>query len=124
MRSLEHEIQCGIVQWARLQKPPLYLLHAIPNGGQRHILVAVKLKAEGLLAGIPDLFLPVAAQGFHGLYIEVKKPKGVLSKSQKTIFPLLEKQGYAVRIVRSEQEGIDTIRLYAGLKEKGKKNEN
>ena len=112
MKNEEHRIQCGIVHWARLQKLPVCILHAIPNGGQRHIVVACKLKAEGQLAGIPDLFLPLAAQGFHGLYIEVKKPKGVLSQSQKTIFPMLEKQGYAIRIVRSVREGIDTIKRY------------
>jgi len=114
MSESEHNIQCGIIMGARLQRlpSPLCLLHSIPNGGQRHIAVAKKMKAEGQLAGIPDLFLPYAAHGFHGLYIEVKTVKGVLSESQKTIHGLLEKQGYAVEIVRSIAEGVKLLQWY------------
>jgi hypothetical protein len=80
--------------------------------GHRHIAVAKKMKAEGQFAGIPDLFLPHAAHGFHGLYIEVKTVKGVLSEQQETIQALLKKHGYAVEIVRSISEGVKLLQWY------------
>lgn len=42
----------------------------------------VKLKRMGVLAGVPDLHLPVANAGYYGLYIEMKYEDGSLRKSQ------------------------------------------
>ena len=129
MRSQEeHEIQKSIIEWARYMQTPICLLFAIPNGGERPLapvknkhgewikvpLAAKRLKAEGVLAGVPDLFLPLAAGGFHGLFIEVKSLKGVLSPAQKYMTEQLAQQGYAVRVVRSVYEGINAIREYSG----------
>jgi len=111
MKNEEHQIQAGIVRWARLAAPQ-WLLYAIPNGGHRHIATAAKLKAEGVLAGVPDLFLPVARCGCHGLYLEVKTPKGRLSEAQATMVTELAFQDYRVRIVRSVDEGVREITEY------------
>ena len=51
-------------------------IFAIPNGGSRHKVEAMRLKMEGVRAGVPDLFLPIAANGKHGLFIEMKRSKG------------------------------------------------
>jgi hypothetical protein len=84
----EHELQSSLIEWARLnigRYPPLEWLHAIPNGAQygadrrMAIIQAMKLKAEGLLPGVPDLFLPFAARGYFGFYLELKAP-GKLSQ--------------------------------------------
>jgi hypothetical protein len=56
--------------------PELKWLHAIPNGGARDPATAARMKAEGARAGVADIFLPAARHGWHGLYIEMKKPKG------------------------------------------------
>ena len=75
----EHQEQVALFRWADLNKstyPELTLMIAIPNGGHRHQSVAKKLKAEGVKPGVPDIFLPVARHGYHGLFIELKKPKG------------------------------------------------
>ena len=61
----EHEEQVALFEWAEWNKrqyPELELMFAIPNGGQRHVVVAKKLKDEGVKAGVPDIFLPVARQ--------------------------------------------------------------
>ena len=64
MKNGEHQLQVECVKWFRFQYPKLAnLLFAIPNGGLRNIKVATKLKAEGVLAGVPDLFLAIPAQG-------------------------------------------------------------
>ena len=75
--------QVFLMQWAHLQRatrPELRLLFAIPNGGLRHPAVAAQLKASGVKAGVPDLFLPVARGIWHGLWIELKAPAYPLYK--------------------------------------------
>lgn len=52
--------------------PELALLYHIPNGGKRDAKTATILKRQGVKAGVPDLHLPVARGGYHGLYIELK----------------------------------------------------
>jgi len=68
---------------------------AIPNGGHRHKAVAVRLRAEGVRAGVPDIFVAVSSRGYAGLFIEMKRSKGGrLSKNQKLWFDRLTDQGY------------------------------
>ena len=56
MKSQEHQIQVAICQYLDLIKIPYF---AIANGGLRNIIVAKKLKAEGVKAGVADLFLMI-----------------------------------------------------------------
>ena len=41
-----------------------------------------------MLSGVPDLFLPVPRNNFHGLYIEMKNEKGRVSVSQSRFYLL------------------------------------
>ena len=59
MKTTEHEIQVNCVNYFRLRYPK-GLIFAIPNGGQRNVIVASKLKAEVVLSGVPDLHIPIA----------------------------------------------------------------
>jgi len=93
----ESQEQQALFQWAAIaerQHPELRLLHAIPNSGKRHIVTAVRMKAEGQKAGVSDIFLPVARKGFHGLYIELKVKGGRLTEKQKEWIQLTILQGY------------------------------
>lgn len=116
-KSMEHDLQVGCVRWFRLAYPSLgRLLFAIPNGGQRNVIVARKLKAEGVVAGIPDLFLAVKRGGYGGLFIEMKNgSKGKLSEAQKTMCDLLQTAGYKIAVCRSFEEFEHTIKLYFEL---------
>ncbi|MCP4524541.1 MAG: VRR-NUC domain-containing protein, partial [Aestuariibacter sp.] len=81
----EHQHQTALINWARNNErdfPELALLHAIPNGGKRGKKVAMDMKAEGLKPGVPDLCLPVARMGYHGMYIEMKTRTGRVSRVQ------------------------------------------
>ena len=82
-------------QWASDPVPVLRWLHAIPNGGARNPATAARLKAEGVRAGIPDIFLPVAVGCYHGLYIELKAETGKLSKEQSEFGRFCSEQGFA-----------------------------
>ena len=76
----EYDIQCNIFLWAQLlairEYPELELLNASLNGVRLTIGQAKKVKKSGMRKGYPDLFLPVARGGYHGLYVELKRKKG------------------------------------------------
>jgi VRR-NUC domain len=92
-RVSEHDIQVACINWFRYQYPK-DLIYAIPNGGKRNKIVAAKLKAEGVLAGVPDLHIPIAKKGFHGLYIEMKAGKNKASDSQIEVMGKLKNEGH------------------------------
>lgn len=120
VKETEHQLQKACVQWFRLQYPSYdKLLFAIPNGGKRHVAVAAKMKAEGVLRGVPDLFLAVPREGkgydrdiYHGLFIEMKAGKNNLTKEQKTMFEILTEQGYRCELCRSFEEFHQVIGQY------------
>lgn len=87
-------------------------MFAVPNGGQRNIQTAARLKAEGVTSGVADLLLLVAKHGFHGLCIEVKTIVGRQSENQKAWQHTIEAQGYKYEIVRSLDDFADLMRWY------------
>jgi hypothetical protein len=108
----EHRIQCACIKLFRYLYPH-YIIYAIPNGGQRNAIVAAKLKAEGVLAGIPDIHIPMARNGYHSLYIEMKNGKaGRLSDAQKEMHTRLQDYGNKVAVCRNTKEFINTINEY------------
>lgn len=77
--NLEHKFQARLVKDVRRVNPHA-LFFAVPNSGYRHIYAATKFKAEGVVAGTPDLVF-VLTGGRVG-FLELKAPKGTLSDSQ------------------------------------------
>ncbi|MBK1727652.1 VRR-NUC domain-containing protein [Halorhodospira neutriphila] len=111
----EHEEQAALFRWAALQqrrRPELALLHAIPNGGDRHPAVAARLQAEGVRAGVPDLCLPVARGGWHGLYVELKTRRGRPSRRQRAWLRALRAQGYRAELCRGWPQARAVIESY------------
>lgn len=111
----EHQEQVYLFNWIAImerQYPELSLLFAIPNGGQRHVLVAMKMKAEGVKSGVPDLFLPVARGNYHGLFIEMKAGKNKTSEKQNVWIENLQKQGYMVEVCYGSDEAQDLLVSY------------
>ena len=112
----EHDEQVTLIKrcdWNKKRFPALRLLYAIPNGGVRHVIVARKLKAEGVRAGVPDLCLPVPRGGKHGLYLEMKRTKGgEVSKAQKEWHEALRQEGYECAIAKGAEEAWSIIVEY------------
>ena len=90
-------------------------MFAIPNGGKRHIGTAVKLKREGVKAGVPDIFLPYSMNHscwiYHGLFIELKrlKPRGKTTPEQIEWIDALHKEHYAVHVCWGWESARDVI---------------
>ena len=61
---------------------PNVLIFSIPNGGQRSLITAKILKAEGTVSGVADLQIMKAKHGYNGLFIEMKYGKGKQSENQ------------------------------------------
>jgi|TARA_R110000787_G_scaffold208638_1_gene318567 hypothetical protein len=89
----EHEEQRDLIQWFRRTHIGVRIF-AIPNGGQRSRTTGAKLKAEGVSAGVPDLYIPA-----WNLWIEMKRTKGGhLSPVQKDWVSYLQSIGDTVII--------------------------
>src|SRR5678815_2720504 len=81
----EEQEQATLIEWVRASSklyPELLLLHASANGGYRAKRTASRLRKTGVLAGVPDLLLPVARRGAHALYLELKALDGHPSDAQ------------------------------------------
>ena len=91
----EHLEQVRLVSWFRRQYPDTRIF-AIPNGGGRSMAQGASLKAEGVTAGVPDIFIPAWL-----CWIEFKKTTGgVVSPVQREWIAYLEGIGHRVIIGR------------------------
>ena len=111
MRHIESQLQQNMIWWFRYAYPK-HTLYAIPNGGARSKTEGAIMKGEGVLSGVADMFLMHAAQGYHGLYIEVKTPKGRQTDSQKAFEKEAFSAGYKYVIVRSVEEFMKIANEY------------
>lgn len=142
----EHGHQAALFAWAAMNyrnDDRLRLLFAIPNGGTRgnskqdRMIRGANFKAEGVRAGVPDIFLPVPEMvpsqilgvaplpRYYGLFIEMKKPAarlkraaadkwdtGGVSDEQKIWLTMLEQQGYKCVVCYSWYEAASEIKFY------------
>ena len=106
MRETEHQVQCAIAQYLDMRGLCWW---AIPNGGNRNLITAKKLKAEGVKKGVPDICILHDSQVY---FLEVKKPKtdtpkGRLSTDQKDMIERIREQGGEVAVVYSVADVIE-----------------
>jgi hypothetical protein len=87
-------------------------MFAIPNGGTRNLVEAGFMKAAGVRAGVPDIFLPVARWGKHGLWIELKVGNNKPRKNQNEWLEMLAHLGYAAIVAYSWMEAKNYIIQY------------
>ena len=107
--------QTEVFKWCAVQglaDPRYRCIFAIPNGGLRDKVTASRLKAQGVRAGVPDIFLAVPAHGVHGLFIELKREGGKAAKQQIEWKERLLEQGYGVAICVGHEETKALIQEY------------
>lgn len=113
----EDQEQAWLFQWAKRNESKyteLALLFAVPNGGHRHKRQAALLKLTGVKAGVPDVFLPVARGGYHGLWIEMKSTQKTarVSPEQKQWLADLTGQGYRAVVCKGFEAARDEVLAY------------
>lgn len=103
--------------------PELERLHAIHNQGHGDAVRGARAKAEGVRAGVPDIFLPAPKfhHGFAGLYVELKQTKYRNAKNmgltgdQPGWIDYLRLAGYKVEIAFGWREAAAAIMRYVQL---------
>ena len=94
-------------------------MFAIPNGGNRNIREAARLKRQGVKSGVSDIFLPSAKGGFHGMFIELKRRKldgpSKVAPNQRAFLAVMKAHGYKTVVCYGADEAIAAIQDYLML---------
>ena len=115
----EHDQQAALFAYLRRRYttyPVLRCIFAIPNGGHRHVAAAKRMKAEGVMAGVWDIFVAVPTDGYGGMFIEMKVKPNRLTKSQQS-FRERVGDGYAWAVCYDWPEAVRAIGEYLGIEE-------
>ena len=107
--------QAKVIAWARANEnnyPYLWMLHSSLNGVKMTKAQAGRAIAQGMLSGVPDLFLPVPKNGYHGLFIEMKYGSNKVTENQEKFLQNAANVGYAVSVCYSANEAIKRIEDY------------
>lgn len=87
---------------------------AVGNGGKRHPKVAREMKAEGVKAGVPDIFVLYRRQVY---FLEMKKAKGGrVSKEQKVMMARLVAAGAICAVAAGLEQAIKQLEVWGLLK--------
>lgn len=117
--ELEGEEQAELIAQFRAEFAQVgSLLIHIPNGGSRkNAFEGWRLKNQGVRAGVSDLLLPVARDGYHGLWIEFKAGaphNAPVSAAQQEWLRLMREQGYAAEVCLGVTQAMRVLRTYLG----------
>ena len=117
MKHIESAHQAQVVEWSRWayktgKYPLLNMLHCSLNGVKLSGTQAKIAKGQGMLSGVPDLFLPVPKNGYHGLFIEMKSEKRCLTENQQWFLGNAESVGYKTVGCYGSKEAIAAIQAY------------
>lgn len=109
--ATEEQEQSAVIEYCDLKKIPV--VH-VPNEGKRSIAYGAKLKKIGMRKGFPDLFIPVAKHGYHGLFIEMKDATGKKTATPEQLkwINILVSNGYYACVRHGAQEAINEINAY------------
>lgn len=110
--------QQQLMEWAERQSgayPVLARLFHCPNGGHRSKATAGKLKAEGVRAGVPDMWLPARCRGYSGLVFEMKRKGEKPTEKQREWLAFLQEEGYFTGVCYSAEEAITLVCWYLGI---------
>lgn len=115
--SPEHDMQVAFFKWwsyyCKSVKLDHRLMYAVPNAGAgAQKGQAGKLKAEGVKAGMPDVNLDVARNGYHGLRLEFKVWPRKPEPYQLEVIALLRKQCFGVGVVYSLEDAMRLVKEY------------
>lgn len=127
MKHIEHDHQteffrrCSYVKYGTgtLKDYCFAVPNALPYGGKRAMLQMLRLRAEGLTKGVPDIecFIPIPP--YHGLHIEMKKPDGTpsdVTAEQRVVMRRLADCGRKCVVAFGWEQAWKELTTYLGLK--------
>lgn len=104
MHSDEYTLQRDCISWLKSEYPNLRGKFTATVGGaslKSGPASYNKLRASGYLPGIPDVLIFKAHLPFHGLFIEMKTPRGRVTEEQQAVHAALREEGYLVEVCRT-----------------------
>jgi hypothetical protein len=110
----EHRIQATLIDYLYYAASPDVYYFAIPNQANRHIRNAVKMKAEGVRSGVADLCF-MFPKG-RVAWLEMKKPGGSLSATQKQFREVCHALGHQWGTAKSIEEALELLTEWGALK--------
>lgn len=119
MNKEEMAVQTALFELASLMEnryPELELMFHVPNEGKRSVYTGAELKRAGLKSGVPDVMLPVARKGYHGLAMELKAGKNKPTERQKKWLMGLAKEGWLCYVCWGYEAAVTVLSDYLGFK--------
>lgn len=110
----EDDEQRQLIQWCRTD-PRLQFLFHIPNENTAGIKWGIRNRQLGVKSGVPDLFLPIPAGRYHGLFIEMKTKIGETSPNQDKWLSALDAFGYMAVVAHGWEDARCKILDYLKL---------
>lgn len=117
----EYDIQAAFVKWCKwneVKYPSLKLAFSSVNGAhlagdaRMRAIKMARLKANGLRVGVPDWSLPVARNGYAGMWIEFKAGKNKLSHAQAEYIDLLRAENHLVHVYYDWEKAAVAVKDY------------
>jgi VRR-NUC domain len=113
-RRPEHVFQVRLVKWLTENAYPDSVWFAVANGELRHINVALRLKAEGVRSGVPDLCF-LLRHGRTG-WLELKVKGGSLSDAQRGFATKAKKLGHLWAPVKTLNDAAIVLKHWGVIK--------
>jgi hypothetical protein len=113
----ESVLQSQCVAWFRAQHPEI-IIFAIPNAAKRSFALAARMRKEGMVSGIPDLFIAKDSregifQMYNGLFIEMKRSDSEKTTANQDYYlQKLQEAGYKTAVCHSFDEFQQTVNEY------------
>ncbi len=119
MQHHESKEQSSLIQWIKLSTkkyPDLAYLHCSLNGVKLSAIQANVAKSQGMIKGVPDLFLPLNNGIYSGIFIEMKYGKNKTTPEQDKFLAYVTTQGYYATVCYSWIEAKDELVKYLEAK--------
>ncbi len=112
--------QALLVEWCSCQWQLKGHVIAIANGGEKTASQAYVARRMGLRKGASDLFIARPAQGYHGLWLEVKRDRTYSESEKRTdtwlaqeeFMLLMRKVGYMAERAFGYRHGMEIVWKY------------
>lgn len=118
IRKLQPEAleQITVMEWLRWTHPDIaQITYHIPNERKQSAIWGLVMKHLGVVSGVPDICVPYANHGWHGLYIEMKTQKGRTTNNQERYIERLRENGYRAEVAYGAEQAINILKDYLGM---------
>lgn len=109
----EYDLQVICLKWFKMQYPEFGgLIFHIPNERKQSYQAGIRAQKLGVLVGVADVFLSVARNDKHGLYLEFKSKKGMQTESQGIFELRVVNQNFKYVLIRDFEDFSEVIINY------------